>query len=328
MAKASEIARRRVTKADSTKWLAGVIGFVVANACVFAATVFANGGVGFPYYFVVALLAAALPIIVTFRAMRANSAEFKVAWLACLMVGVVLWVWLIATIKYGQGISMFERSLAEAEAQSDRRVALLDTGRADDAAPLPEPRSSGNPIVASRDLLTRYLADRPIHWAAYRKTMPPQAWRALADADARSGPVGREAIDAWFRTGNAAVDAWGAAESARLQTLRTALSAQSLPDDMQRRLLAQVDGYERRRTRVVYLEKLVVYRARDMARVLDRHRWRRAGQGLVFADSTGASAYETARSRLERALAYRSPASFQTEPHTASGLPAAAGALR
>ncbi len=250
------------------------------------------------------------------------------AWLACLTVGVVLWVWLIATIKYGQGIAMFERSLVEAEALSDRRIAMLDAGRPDEAAPAVEPRSSGNPIVAARDLLAQYLARRPVDWAAYRKTMDPQAWRALADVDARSGPVGQEAIDAWFRTGNAAVDAWGTEEIVRLQALRAALSALSLPDNMQRRLLAQVDGYEQRRKRVIYLEKLVVYRARDMARVLDRYRWRRAGQGLVFADPAGASAYEAARSRLERALAYRSPASIQAEPDTASGLPAAMGTMR
>jgi hypothetical protein len=322
MAKASEIARRRVTKADSTKWLAAMIGFVVANVCVFAATVFANGGVGFFYYFVVAALAAALPIIATFFAMRANSAEFKVAWLACLMVGVVLWVWLIATIKYGQGIAMFERALAEAEARSDRRIALLDAGRPEGAA-LPVAAPTGwNPIVAARDLLTQYLAQRPGDWATYRKTMPPEAWRALADADVRSGAVGQEASDAWFRAGNAAVDAWGTVEIGRLQALRGELSALSLPDNMQRRLLAQVDGYDGRRKRVIYSEKLVVYRARDVARVLDRYRWRRVDQNLVFADRTGANAYEAARSRLERALAYRGSLSAQPVTGDMSGLPA------
>ena len=111
MAKASEIARKRITKADSTKWLAAVIGFVVATGCAFAATM-AMSAVGFWSLLATAIAAVALPSMVVMYAMRDNSAEFKGAWLLLLAVVILAWSSLAVGLKRVQGIVAMQSDTA------------------------------------------------------------------------------------------------------------------------------------------------------------------------------------------------------------------------
>jgi len=305
MAKASEIARSRVTAADSNKWLAGIVGFIGAMTCAFVAVIFAPAQWGFLVLLGVGVAAVALPSAIALWAMRGASAEFKTGWLALLAVALLAWVAGGGWLKRTTGMETALRQIAASERDANARMAAMDGGERPVADPAPVAPERGNAFAMAAFRFRQYEWRRVEHYRRYLAALDGTDWDAMSDPW-RTGPASdHQAKEARFQAGFDALDTWYAAEVDNLKTLRTDLAALGLPAPLAQRFERKAAGDEHDLRVLGYSERRLLDRARQVTTVLDTVRWSRDTQAIRFRERADAQAYDAADPLLRQAAENR-----------------------
>lgn len=318
MAKASDIARSRVTAADSNKWLAGIAGLIGAMVCAFAAVIFAPAQWGFFPLLGVGVAAVAVPAAIALRAMGGSSAEFKAAWLALLAAAVLLWVAAGGWLKRTAGMEMALREIAESERAADRRLAAMDRGARREAEPLPEALDSRNAFAMAAYRFRQFDARRVEHHRRYLVATDGTDWEAMSDPW-KTGPAGEhKAKEARFQRAFDALDAWYAAELDSQRALRTDLAALGLPASSAQWFERRLGGIEQETQWLGYSERLLLERALRTTTVLDTVHWSREGEAIRFRARDDSIAYSEANALLQQAILNRASVRRQSRDTVAA----------
>ena len=305
MPKASEIARSRRTARDSMQWLAAIAGFLGTMVCAFVAVIFAPVRPDFFPLLGVAVAAVVVPAAIALYAMRESSAEFKGAWIALLAIVLLAWVagggWIKRTTGTAGAVARIDAATQTAREAKE----AMDEGRTPKPmASLPAP-DSGNPLVQVSHRFEAFHARSVQHYREYLKALDASEWSLLLDPDMPRSDVERKRDDARFEAGVRAIDAWYAAETADIRRLRNEVAPLGLSAELRAQVDRRLRSLEVSASALGYSEKLLLYRARDVARALDENPWRRVGTIRMFEDQRGAGAHADARALYDRAVANR-----------------------
>jgi hypothetical protein len=316
VAKASEIARKRITKADSTKWLAAVIGFVVATGCAFAATM-AGDAVGFWSLLATAVAAMALPTVVAMYAMRENSAEFKGAWLMLLAVVILAWSSLAVGFKRAQGILAMQSAVSHVAEFRSKHLAAFEAGRTQDLGEPPALSDSANPFFRTQALIVSTAWRHAESQSRYRQKLNALGREREIDMAAMRDPDTRRKLMASQPALLAAIQVWSARER-RIQTeFVSGVRAAGLPLEFAQRFEGTVKRAEDALDWRLSAEKDVAEAMQSMLEALDQHRWTSGKQGekeaLTFATNEGLMAFRSAQIGLERAVRHSGWASERVD---------------
>jgi len=302
MPKASEIARSRVTAADWSKWLAGILGFLGAMLCACVAVILAPVHWGFFTLLAVGVAAVVLPMAIALRAMRSGSAEFKTAWLALLAVALLAWVAVGGWIKRTVGMEMALREVVASDRAANLRMWAMDKGDRPAAARPPEAVDSRNAFAIAGNRFRQFDARRVEHYRRYLQALDDVDWEAMSDPWTTGPASEHKAKEARFQAGFDALDAWYAAEVDSLKTLRADLAALALPAAQAQQFEGRVARLERQLRTQGYSERLLLDRAHQVAITLDTVRWSHDADAIRFRSREDSLAYGEAQTLLDRAI--------------------------
>lgn len=287
------------------QWLVAITGFLGAMICAFVAVIFAPVRPDFFPLLGVGLAAVALPAAIALFAMRGSSAEFRTAWLAVLTVALVAWVAGGGWLKRTSGTTHALQRIDAVAENARQAKAALDEGRAAKPMTSPAAPDSGNPLVQVSHRFEAFQARSVQNYRRYLDALDASNWSVLLDPPVMRSAEIRSRDEGYFKAGIEAVDAWYAAETADIGRLRGEVARLALSAELRAQIDLRLRGLEGAASALAYSEKLLLHRARNVARTLDEQEWRRHGDTRVFADQGGANAYAEARRLFDRATANR-----------------------